>query len=397
MDSRLIGLEIKNFRSLADVRLKLGPLNLLFGPNGSGKSNLLDAIWFVRDCTVHGVDLASSSRDHGIGMLWDRADEGDNTSVKIETRTTKYEVSFDYSSGRIKPYAGETLLFDGQNTPLIDRNVGSDTAFLYHDKKQESLKFSLREPEKLSLSRYLDFDNSFKGPVELDNLLHQTRFYHSRAVNLNILKRRGSDISHHTFLFDKCQNLWSVLQNLLGRRIVDNRFETIMGFMKKAFPNFRGVLIEPTSPSSVYCSFVEEGRRQPIAASGVSDGHIQMIALLTALFSEGKERDSLILFDEPEISLHPYALAVFAEAVELATKEWNKQVLIATHSPVLISQFEPENILAVELGEQGQTVVTRVSDMEDIKDLLEQYAVGSLYMAEAIAAQSKSLAAKGGL
>ena len=79
---------------------------------------------------------------------------------------------------------------------------------------------------------------------------------------------------------------------------------------------------------------------------------------------------------------------MFAEAVKHATKEWNKQVFIATHSPVLISQFEPEDILATRLDESGQTVLTRVSEMEDIRDLLEEYAVGSLYMAEAIAPQS---------
>ena len=138
----------------------------------------------------------------------------------------------------------------------------------------------------------------------------------------------------------------------------------------------------------MYGHFVEKNRRQPIYASGVSDGHIQMLLNLTALFSEG-DRRALILFDEPEISLHPWALAVFAKAVKLATEKWNKQVFIATHSPVLISQFEPDNILATGIEELGQTVVKRVSEMEDIQDLIEEYDSGSLYMAEMVAAQSK--------
>ncbi len=114
-----------------------------------------------------------------------------------------------------------------------------------------------------------------------------------------------------------------------------------------------------------------------------------MLIHLTVLFSEGKDRDSLILFDEPETSLHPHALHVLAKAIKLATEEWNKQVFIATHSPVLISQFDPQNILAAEIGESGQTIMKRVSEMDEIKDLLEEYATGSLYMAEEIAAQSK--------
>jgi predicted ATPase len=114
-----------------------------------------------------------------------------------------------------------------------------------------------------------------------------------------------------------------------------------------------------------------------------------MLMHLTALFAEGRDRESLILFDEPEISLHPHALAVFARATKLAVEEWNKQVFIATHSPVLISQFEPENILAAEISKSGQTTMKRVSEMAEIKDLLAEYAAGSLYMAELIAPQSK--------
>ena len=158
--------------------------------------------------------------------------------------------------------------------------------------------------------------------------------------------------------------------------------------MRKSFPNFKDLVFEQTGPNVVYASFLEKSCRDPIPALGVSEGHLQMLIHLTALFSERTDRDSLIVFDEPETSLHPYAISVFAEAVKQATKEWNKQVFIATHSPVLISQFDPEDLLATGLDESGQTVLTRVSEMEDIKDLLENYATGSLYMAEAIAPQS---------
>ncbi len=95
--------------------------------------------------------------------------------------------------------------------------------------------------------------------------------------------------------------------------------------------------------------------------------------------------------------MHPWALSVLANAIETATTNWNKQVMIATHSPVLISQFEPAQILAVELDKTGQTKMTRVSEIEDIQDLLEDYATGSLYMAEMIAPQSESHSIPSGL
>ena len=389
MSNQLTHLQIKNFRSLADVNIQLNPLNIIFGPNGAGKTTLLDTIWFVRDCAIRGVDLASSERDHGIGLLWDGADEGENISIKIVNPSGEYEISFGYSSGRIEPFAGEKL-FSARDNKLIVRIIGSDKAQVYRTDQQELEFITLREPEKLALSRYVAFENGEPAASNIDNLLRVVRNYNSRSASLFKIKRFGSESDSGDRLQDRCENLWSVLRNLHDKRVIDERYDTIISFMQESFPAFDNLFFEQTGRYTVYGNFLEKGRRQPIGSSGVSEGHLQMLINLTALFSEGQNRYSLILFDEPEISLHPWALAVFAKAVKLATEKWNKQVFIATHSPVLISQFEPENILTAELDKEGKTVLKRISEIEGIQDLLEEYAAGSLYMAEMIAPQSKS-------
>lgn len=391
MPNRLIRLEVENFRSLAHVNIQTSTLNVLFGPNGAGKSTFLDTIWFVRDCAIRGVDQASSNRSHGIGALWDGADEGANISIKLETELAEYQVLFGYSSGRIEPFVGEVLYSKSLRLKLIDRKIGSDKAEFYLSAPKQSLQVPLREPEKLALNRYLAFEDKSFEASQLDNLLHYVHFYHSREADLYSLKKRGSDSSYQTGLWDRGQNLWSVLRNLSDRRSMDERYNVIVSFMTESFPTFKDLLIEQTGPETVYGNFVEKRLREPIKASGVSDGHLQMLMHLTALFSAGQERESLIMFDEPEISLHPHAVAVFAKAVNLAIEHWNKQVFIATHSPVLLSQFDPSSIVAAETGESGQTSMRRVSEIPGIKDLLDQYATGSLYMAEMIAAQSKPM------
>ena len=393
MSPRLTRLSVKNFRSLENVSIPLKGINVLFGPNGAGKSNFLDTIWFLRDCAIRGVDVASSDRSHGIGALWDGADEGARISIQIENDNAIYEVLFGYSSGRIEPFVGEKLTAKDEEKVLIDRKVGSDKATFYHHRMKEKLTVPLRDAEKLALTRYLDLDDTDNEATDIDRVLRFIHFYHCRETDLYNLKKRGSETSHHFRLWDRCQNLWSVLRNLHDREKVDDRFDTILDYMRRCFPSFRGVLIEPTGPNVVYGSFIECGRRHAIHASGVSDGHLQMLALLTALFSEGKGKDSLLIFDEPEISFHPHALAIFAEAIREAARDWDKQILMATHSPVLISQFEPCEILATETGERGETVIRAVDQIEEAKDLLLEYAAGSLYMAEVLAPQSKSLVA----
>ena len=384
---------VRNYRALASIDLDLRPINLIFGPNGAGKSTLLDTLYFFRDCAIRGVEVASSERSHGIGILRDDADADRGISIGLATDSVAYDLTFSLSAGRIEPFAGERLGSTSRKRILIDRSTGSSSASLYHGELRQTVPVTLREPQKLSLGLFLDFNSGDRDAGHLDGLLHFMRFYHSRSFFLHRLKRQGSESSHETRLRDLGHNAWSVLRNLHDKSSVDPRYDTIMQYMAEAFPAFDGMLLEQTGPASVYASFLEKGRRRGIFASGVSDGFLQLLLLLTALFSEG-ERPSVLLFDEPEASLHPWALAVFAKAVKAAAERWSKQILLATHSPVLISQFGPEDILVAGI-EDGRARFDRLDGIEEIRDLLEDYAAGSLYMCEAVAPQGPGASVRG--
>ena len=381
----LTRIRVRNYRALADVEVEAGPINVVFGPNGAGKSTLLDTLYFFRDCAIRGVELASSRRSHGIGILWDGAGRDEHILIELATRGVSYGLSFSLSAGRIEEFPGEKLWSSSHEKVLIDRASGSDKTSLYHSEMMQSVPTHLREPQKLSLGLFLDFNRDNKDARHLDQLLHFIRSYHSRSFHLWPLKQRGSESSHETRLWDLGNNAWSVLRNLHDKRDVDERYGVIMRYMGEAFPIFDGITLEQTGPASVYASFREKGRRREINASGVSDGFLQLLLLLIALFSEG-DRESVLLFDEPEASLHPWAITVFANAVKTAAAQWNKQIFIATHSPVLTSQFELRDVLVAGV-EDGRVRFNRLNEIEDIQDLLEEYAAGSLYMSGAVAPQ----------
>ena len=226
-------------------------------------------------------------------------------------------------------------------------------------------------------------------------ILDRVNAYDCGDFDSSWISERGSKAGFSLQLAHDGRNLWSVLRNIRDLYDVDEQpYDTVMRFMAESFPTFDGLRLEPTGPASVYGSFFEKYRRDPITASDAARGYLQMLLILTALFSE-ENGYSMILLDEPETSLHPWALSVLAKAVKHAAEKRGRQICIATHSPVLISQFEPSEIFAVSQDE-GRTQIQCVAKMAEIQDLLEDYAAGSLYMAEAIAPQSNRESAVGG-
>src|SRR5271155_5372203 len=73
-------LQVRNFKSLRDIDLDLGPLNVLVGPNMSGKSNILDVLRFLREICfpesgTQGVSYALAQRGGGGEVLWKGGEE----------------------------------------------------------------------------------------------------------------------------------------------------------------------------------------------------------------------------------------------------------------------------------------------------------------------------------
>ena len=384
---RLTRLQASNYRALAEVDLSLGPINVLFGPNGAGKSTLLDTIWFVRDCALRSVGVASSDRDHGIGLLFDGAPEGSSIVVALSTDSVRYELTLQFSGGRIEPLAGERLASIPRGETLINRLPGTSRADLYSVGLGQSANFELREPEKLSLSRYLDYTDRDEA-AELDRILHFVRSYHSRSFNLYRLKKYGSDSSYETTVWTFANNLWSVLRNLESKRRLDNRYETVMGYMRKAFPRtFRGLGCRANRAKFPLCQV--PGERTNATDPGIGGFRRSHPATHSTDYSLlGRQRPLFAPVDRRAGNLlAPLGLGGPRRGDDRSRRAWNKQILVATHSPVLISQFEPNQILSANLS-GGRSELIRLSEIPEIQDLLDRYAAGSLFMSEMIGNQS---------
>lgn len=385
LSSMIRQLRLKNFRGFQEIDLALERVVVLLGPNASGKSSLLDSLSFLRDWAINGAEIASRRRDHGIGLRFDGAGDGDLVELDLETEESRYQVSVALVHGRLDPFFGESLFDKATGREVLKRRPGSTKVSVLVG--AELRDQDLPEPEKpaLNLGLYRETNLSM---VSVERILRRIYPYRARGFNFGAIQKRGSETDAYRYLSTSGENLWTLLRNLNDRRAIDQRFETILKFMRAAFPRFRDLVLESTSPSVVIGSFVEHDRRAPIRASGVSDGYLQLLLLLAALFGQEPGEEQLILLDEPETSLHPAATAVLAAAIrEAADEHWRRQVIVASHHAALLSQVEPSEVWELHSGKDRRIEARKVDQIPEIRELLDDYALGSLFLAGLIGAQ----------
>ena len=83
----------------------------------------------------------------------------------------------------------------------------------------------------------------------------------------------------------------------------------------------------------------------------------------------------MILVDEPELGLHPYAITMLASLVKQTAA--TTQVILSTQSPFLLDHFEPDDVLVAERIEGGTSI--RRLETDSLKEWLENYSLGQLW------------------
>jgi predicted ATPase len=108
----------------------------------------------------------------------------------------------------------------------------------------------------------------------------------------------------------------------------------------------------------------------------ISDGTLRFLLLLSIFYNPN--RGKLICIDEPEIGLHPDMIRTIAEGIKYAAQN-GTQMIIATHSPLLLNAFDLEDILIFEKDNNNFTIISRKSE-EDCKDMEGELLVGQMWL-----------------
>jgi predicted ATPase len=154
-------------------------------------------------------------------------------------------------------------------------------------------------------------------------------------------------------------------------------YERIVSTVRQIAPFFDDFVLEPESRNRDYIrlSWKDLDSEHVFGPHQLSDGTLRAIALVSLLRQPENELPSLIVLDEPEIGLHPWAVEIVASLVRSASV--HRTIIVATQSVSLVNFFAPEDVVVVT-REECQSHFERL-DPKSLKAWLDDYLVGDLW------------------
>jgi predicted ATPase len=159
-----------------------------------------------------------------------------------------------------------------------------------------------------------------------------------------------------------------------------SNYEKIRDVVRLAAPFFDDFQLRPvpSNPEKIQLEWRQRGSDYPLLASQLSDGTLRFICLATALLQPYPP--STMLFDEPELGLHPYALSLLGGMIQKSIAPWGtpqNQIIISTQSALLLNEFTAADIIVVQRA-NDQSEFRRL-DSEQLSGWLADYTLGELW------------------
>lgn len=343
----LKSITILGFKSIASIEdFELRPINILIGANGSGKSNLIQTFLLVRE-------LANGRLAEYVG----RAGGADRLLYFGRKVTPSVSITLRFISGgkfvtRLTPTDR-----DGFDTP-------AGSSFYMQPLGEIEFAEGNLQPHQV-----------VERSSALEALVAKWGFHHFHDTSSASPLKSTANVNDNRFLRADGSNLAAYLF-LLKSRHADG-FDQIQRTVRLVAPFFDSFILEPSSLNElvIRLQWRHKGSDADFDVSAFSDGTLRFIALATLLLQPAELRPTLAIIDEPELGLHPDAIALLAAMIRQAST--STQLIVATQSPLLLDYFDPEDIV-VATRDDGKTILKRL-EREPLRTWLEEYSLGQLW------------------
>lgn len=365
----------KTIKELKDFRLR--PLNVLIGPNGAGKSNFCSFFRLARAfhsfmggfrSEVARLGGANRLVHQGIkmtpGLRWRLEFSDDGTETDAHGIGLGIRRLSNGSSARVTHGAWDMTLRAG-----LDDELEPETTQVLFAAGEE--RFEARAEGTDILKEFMDLTKWVELGDPLFIINGCMTFHLHDTSSTSRLKQRWS-IDDNIQLKADGGNLAAFLLRL--RTSAPDYFLRIVRTVRTMVPFFQDFVLEPEG-DFVLLRWSERDSDLVFGPSQASDGMLRIFILAALLLQPEDRLPPLIIVDEPELGLHPYAVEVIAGMFKAASI--HTQVIVATQSVNLVDQFDPEDIVMVDRA--GCESFFRRLDLEELEVWLQDYSISELW------------------
>lgn len=413
-------IEALNYRCLRYLSQPLDRFHVLVGPNASGKTTFLDAIAFLGDLVNDGLDSAIQSRTPNFDdLLYART--GSRFELAVEARippeflevvsnegnysTVRYEVSIGYEEDRSEVVIlSETLKLIGKTD--CERGESQRSLFPEASAQPDSIILPDRKPGTRTILKKVPGGNdnfysevyqskgkgwapSFKlGPRRstLANLPEdETKFPVSTwlknylidgvqeiALDSYAMRLASPPGQSRKFKTDGSNLPWVIAE--LEEKY-PSEFQDWILHLRTALGDLRGIRTGEFPDTKKKYILLEYDTGIEVPSWTTSDGTLRLLALTLPAYLPDLE--GVFLIEEPENGIHPRAIETMYQSL---SNVYDSQILMATHSPVILSNVEPEQVLCFAKHD-GATDIVRGDLHPNLRDWQRETSLSTLFAA----------------
>lgn len=397
---KLVSLSIQNYKSLRNVRFTPGDFSVLIGRNSSGKSNFADALEFLSLAYADGLEHAVA-RKGGYENIAHRKERRSRSAIAFQIelrddfelsqyalplpnlRRSKDKSHWTFRHGFEFRATGEGIRSDfhiaSEFLEVISTpNVGAGTEYQWvRIERGREGRIEVKGDLASEVAQAMLFDPKFwsselGGDFVLppSELLFVMPFFRPRVIgrftswmrDIGIFQL-SPDISRHPgvptpnpHLSARGENLPAVVDWL--QRKNPKVWRIVMRAMRDIVPEITDISVNYLHTRTLGLFFTEDGVGRPWTAEEVSDGTIRALSMLVACFDP---RNTAIVVEEPENSLHPWIIKEIINHLKELSSE--KLVMVTSHSPVVLNMLSPREVWVIYKS-GGETSIRPLIEMD---------------------------------
>jgi len=339
---KLDRIQLKGFKSISNMDLEIRHLNILLGANGAGKSNFINWFRFMNQLVQKDLQFFVAQQGGADRFLHFGRKVTDAIEIQLLFKSNGYAC---------------TLVPDQTGGFIFKKEWISDA----DDKR---IKLANRGDKESALPSCTD-------PIASQLVLSDWQIYHFHDTSDTAKVKQSGAIYDNERLRPQAENLAAFLFSIQNTE----QYQKIVQTIQRVAPFFHDFILKPekTDPDSIRLRWKHRGTDDYFDANAFSDGTLRFICLTTLLHQP--VLPLMILLDEPELGLHPYAMQLLAGMMRSVAHK--TQIIASSQSVTLANQFEWQDLIIVEQPENA-SLFRRLNE-EQIKVWLDNYRIGELW------------------